>query len=438
MPTILDLQEKVTTLKEERASLVFKARKIIDTAEGEDRGMTDEEESRYDDLFNDIGDFTERAQRLEGQIEQERRLKELGGDGGFRHELNNGDERGLSYDFESRGMQGMGDGVWVEEAWRRILQTGQGAYRAGFRDWLRRGQVNAEMRALQVDLDTAGGYLTAPVQFVDQILKEIDNRVYMRQWATVFSVPSADSLGVVSLDNDPANPTWTHELNFGSEDSTMSFGKRELHPHPLAKYIKVSRTLMRKVPSVDSLVQERLGYKFGVAAENAFQNGDGAREPLGVFTASDDGISTSRDVSTGNDTDSPTFDGLIEAKYTLKTQYWPRARWMFHRDGVKKIAKLKDGEGQYIWTQSVRQGEPDTIMGVPVFMSEYTPNTFTTGQYVGVLGDFRYYHIADALVMEFQRLVEKYAATNQVAIVGRMESDGMPVLEEAFVRVTLG
>jgi hypothetical protein len=39
--------------------------------------------------------------------------------------------------------------------------------------------------------------------------------------------------------------------------------------------------------------------------------------------------------------------------------------------------------------------------------------------------------------MEMQRLEELFAATNQVGLVGRMESDGMPVLSEAFVRVKL-
>jgi hypothetical protein len=36
-----------------------------------------------------------------------------------------------------------------------------------------------------------------------------------------------------------------------------------------------------------------------------------------------------------------------------------------------------------------------------------------------------------------QRLNELYAETNQVGFIGRLETDGMPVLEEAFVRVTL-
>jgi HK97 family phage major capsid protein len=82
-------------------------------------------------------------------------------------------------------------------------------------------------------------------------------------------------------------------------------------------------------------------------------------------------------------------------------------------------------------------GEPPILLGLPFFMSEYAPNTFTTGLYVGILGDFSNFWIVDALTMIFQRLVELFAATNQVGFIGRRELDGMPVLSEAFVRVTL-
>jgi hypothetical protein len=40
--------------------------------------------------------------------------------------------------------------------------------------------------------------------------------------------------------------------------------------------------------------------------------------------------------------------------------------------------------------------------------------------------------------MQIQRLDELYATTNQVGFISRLESDAMPVLEEAFVRVKLG
>jgi hypothetical protein len=40
--------------------------------------------------------------------------------------------------------------------------------------------------------------------------------------------------------------------------------------------------------------------------------------------------------------------------------------------------------------------------------------------------------------MQFQRLNELYAETNQTGIIGRKETDGQPVLSEAFARVKLG
>ena len=70
-------------------------------------------------------------------------------------------------------------------------------------------------------------------------------------------------------------------------------------------------------------------------------------------------------------------------------------------------------------------------------MSEFAPNTFTNGLYVGLYGDLKYYWICDSLNMEIQVLAELYARTNQIDYISRIETDGAPVLSEAFARVTL-
>jgi len=224
----------------------------------------------------------------------------------------------------------------------------------------------------------------------------------------------------------------------------MAFGKRSLHPRPIAKRIKVSQTLLRQVPSAAAFVQSRLAYKFAVTAENAYMLGDGANKPLGVFVASNDGIPTSRDVSTGNTSTAITMDGLINALYSLTGQYQASKslRWLFHREALRDIRKLRDdsggaGTGQYLWQPSMQAGQPDTLLNIPVLSSEYVPHTFTSGLYVGMVADFSYYWIADALSMTIQRLDELYAEANQVGFIGRLETDGMPVLAEAFARVKL-
>ncbi|MEZ4684190.1 MAG: phage major capsid protein [Caldilineaceae bacterium] len=432
------MKTKILELRQKRAKLITDARALLDTAEAEKRDLTQEEQNNWDTMMDN-------AQKLQGQYERMERQMAAESDldtpiTPANQPTPDGRDSGQVIVFRSRGMAGANQAnpTWRDQnEWRNLLRTTTSEYRAGFGQFLRAQPVPYEVRALQADLDTQGGYLMTPMQMVDALIKAIDDQVYMRQWATVFSVPNADSLGVPTLENDPADADWTTELATGSEDSDMSFGRRELHPHPLAKRIKISRKLIMKVPDAEDLVMTRLAYKFGITQEKGFLTGSGAGQPLGVFTAHADGVPTSRDVSTGNTTTAVTFDGLIEAKFKLKQQYWARARWMGHRDFYKMVAKLKDGDSQYLWRESVRVGEPDRLLGLPTAMSEYAPNTFTASQYVGALADFSQYWIADSMALEMQRLVELYAESNQIGLIGRMDSDGQPVLAEAFVRVQL-
>lgn len=254
---------------------------------------------------------------------------------------------------------------------------------------------------------------------------------------------TAESLGVPTLDTDLSDAEWTSELATGSQDDGMRFGKRELRPHPVAKRVKISRKLMRSsATNPETLVRERMEYKFGVTAEKAYMVGDGNQKPLGLFTAHADGIPTGRDIDistsgTGfvNVAAGNAADDLITAKYTLKGAYHKKAQWLFHRLMIASVRKLKDGDGNYIWRAGLADGEPDKILDLPFIMSEFAPSTFGDGDYVGILGDFSYYWIAEALQFEVQRLNELYAETNQVGFIGRQEADGMPVLAEAFVRL---
>ena len=229
-------------------------------------------------------------------------------------------------------------------------------------------------------------------------------------------------------------------------DTAMRTGLRTLRPTRLSKEVKISRTLVNQSRvNIEQWVQARLAYKFGVTEEKAFLTGTGASgQPLGVFTASAQGIPTSRD-TTASATTSFTADNLLDTKHALKAAYWsrPATRWVLHRDTVARIRKLKDGNGNYLWSPGlgpgggITQGLPPTIADVPYVVSEYAPNTYTTGQYVAIIGDFSYYYIAETGRYELQVLAELYASTDQIGYIGRTYLDGQPVLAEAFQRLKL-
>lgn len=309
-----------------------------------------------------------------------------------------------------------------------------------FVDYIKTGSEDSlkVYNALQQDNATQAGYLVAPMKFVNDLIADLNNVLFFRNIAKVLpALQSSQSLGFPKRTTRMSSAAWGTEIQAPTADTDLAFGRKEFRPYPATAEILVSKTLIRNAPDVDAIVRAEMAYNFGTLLETAYMTGNGVNKPLGVFTASADGISTNRDVSTGNTTTEMKFDGLIETKYKLPQQYQNNLQWIFHRDGVKQVAKLKDSDGQYIWQPSVAAGTPDRLLGIPVNMSEYAPNTFTTGLYVGILGDFSNYWICDSLAMEIMALYELYARTNQVDFIGRLETDGMPVVEEAFARVKL-
>lgn len=416
---------KLQEMQNERAKLIREARQLVERAEKESRDLTAEENTNYEKYFSDVDGLDKRIERERQLQEQEKRLAES--------EL---------YSEKPQPVQ-----PETREQFKIVSETPEyrelfGKYLAGR---LSRDEVSleanrmAEKRALQADVDTQAGYLKTPQQFITELIKDKDNIVHIRRISRVFKVLTSDSLGAPSLDTDIEDSTWQTEIKSVDEDTALAFGKRELVPHQHAKLIKISNKLIRvSAISPEALVRERMAYKFGITEEKTFMTGTGSGQPLGVFTASNNGISTGRDVSTDNTTTAITFDNLKSVKGTLKSGYFgANTAWVFHRDAITMISKLKDGNGRYLWEDSVKVGDPDKILSIPAYKSEYAPNTFTTGLYVGILGDWSYYWIADNLNMDIQVLKELYARTNQIGYIGRAEVDAMPVLENAFVRVKL-
>ena len=415
---------KLKDLRNKRGTAIAQARAIVDGAEAQGRSsLTAEEQVNYDKAWKDQGDIASAVDREEQLLETERSTAEA----------------------LAEGMGIVGDSEESHKDKERPGNKRKSTIMTAFGSMLMSGRVPASdpevarvLNALQADAPTGGGYLVPPEEFVNRLIKQVDDAVYIRSKATVMQVKTSDSLGVPSLDNDPDDADWTAEILTGSEDSTMSFGKRALKPHPLAKRIKVSKTLLRKSPMpVEQIVIERLAYKFAISQEKGFMTGSGANQPLGLFAASANGISTGRDISTGNTTTAIGQDNLRQVKYGVKSQYQKSGEWLMHRDAVKAVSILKDNNDQYLWTPGLTEKEGDLLLGRPLNISEYAPNTFTSGLYVGIFGDLSYYWIAEALDMTVQSLRELYAESNQDGFIGRAEVDGMPVLEEAFARMTL-
>lgn len=296
-----------------------------------------------------------------------------------------------------------------------------------------------ELRMLERRDLTAGSLIeggsAVPDFWENTLIQDRDRKCQMRNLARVISFKGGN-LKAPRLANDPASPTWTSELNIGTEDNTMSLEGRQLLPSPVAKWIRYSNDLavMSAIP-IEELCRERLSHKLATTEESAFLLGHGANQPLGVFVASESGLPTSRDVSTANTTTEIKADNLIEAYYTLESQHLENATWLMHPYVLKAIRRLKDSNGNYLWQPGLTRGAPNTLLDRPIALSMFAPSTFSSGAYLYVFGDFQAgYWIAEQLPLTISVLRELWAATNQTGVVIRARVDGSVVNPNCFVR----
>ena len=302
----------------------------------------------------------------------------------------------------------------------------------------RMAAARAELRAQQVDLDNEGGYWIAPIQMQNDIIAIADNMVYIRQWADVEPRVDAQSLGVPFREEDVEDADWTGEVTTVSE-TQIKTGLRALRPRNLTKLFRESFDVMMMKPSLSAYIVSRLGYKRGVTEERGFLLGNGVNEALGVFHQLAAGDRRPhRDVKSGV-ANGIALEGLQGCRWSLKGTYLRNAKWMGARPFWREASLVRGTDGHPIWHMATSMREPDRLLGLPGFVSEYVPDDITDGNYAAILGDWMMgYKIADAYDMTIQRVDQRWADENLIGYIMRSKTDGLPVLPEAFARLIVG
>lgn len=330
-----------------------------------------------------------------------------------------------------------------------LTEFGTSEYRQAMKNYFRGFQnhglryepdTQAGSTGMSVSEDSRGGYFVTSEYFAAEILKEVDDAVQIQAMSRVIMMPAGSSSYSIRQRRAKSSTfRWSAENAdmTGIEDTSLRYGKRTMDPNWVDGSYVISKELIRKYPQADTMVNEEISVEMGEFLENAYLYGSGNQQSLGLLTPHDDGLPTSRDLPSSSDVQ-PSFDDIVDIKYSLKNRYDARAKWVLHRLILAKIAKLKDGEGQYLWRPSREVGSPDTIMGKPVVVSEYMPSAWTTGQYYCLYGDFSYHYILVDMGMQIQRLAEMRARTNEFEYLVRAKIDSQPVMAEAFTRGVVG
>ena len=292
-------------------------------------------------------------------------------------------------------------------------------YKRAFWNSMRNKMSYEVQNALSIGTDSEGGYLV-PDEYERKLVQALEDEVFFRSLANVIKTSSGDrKIPIVTSKGEAA---WIDEGGQFPE-SDDSFGQTSIGAYKLATMIKVSDELLNdSVFNIENYISKEFARRIGTKEEEAFFVGDGKGKPEGLFGSADLGVTAA--------TVNITFDDVMDLFYSLRAPYRKKATWLLNDSTVKAIRKLKDGNGNYIWQPSVRDGEPDRILNRPYRTSIYVPE-LAAGNRVMAFGDYSYYWIADRQGRSFKRLNELYATTGQVGFLACERVDGKLILSEA-------
>lgn len=310
-------------------------------------------------------------------------------------------------------------------AWRGYLRGDQ-------------SQLSQIRAAQQVNPNTAGGFLV-PSAIAQEIIKPVDNPIFMRQ---ISNVQQINANIAIPRQNTRLTANWQGETET-AVTSSAQVGQRDFKPHRVTVRTSASRLLIdQSVINVEQWLGSEIDYATRLKEEDAAMQGNGVGQWLGIFTASADGIPTTRDVVTAGA--AIAADDIISTIMNVKATVRNAGSWVGSRQFVTAVMKLKDAANQYIFTESagignvLAVGTPMFLKGRPLYESESAPTALTTGTYAAVFGDFNFYRIYDFLSLSVQVLdQDPYASAGEYGYVMHKFSDGAPVLEEAFSRLRI-
>ena len=231
----------------------------------------------------------------------------------------------------------------------------------------------------------------------------------LRQISRVIMTQSVHQINLVAT--EPA-ASWIGE---GEEIqlSKPEFAQKSLGAYKLAVGSKVSNELLQdSYYDLETALIDIFGRAISSAEEEAFINGDGTgNKPLGVLkalTASASSFVTSRGAEIS-------ADDIFAVYYSVERPYRRNAVWLASDSAVENLRRLRDANQNFLWSNSLIDGEPPTLLGTRIYTTPALP-AVATGEVPLLFGNFQnFFTVADRGQRQIRPLRELYALSDMTA-----------------------
>lgn len=357
-------------LIEKRNMKVTQMQALVDKAKAEERAMTEEEMTQFNNLEKEIKD-------LDATIEAEKRAQEL-----------------TIVDSSKNDGKAEERAVAEERAFENYI----------------RGIV--EERA-DVNLTVGDNGAVIPSSIANKIIQKVYDISPIYQLATRYNV--GGTLNIPYYDESTQSITMAYATEFTELESTSGkFASIELKGFLAGVLTKVSKSLINNSQfAIVPFVVNAMADSTAKWIENELLNGT---------TNKIAGLSTVTQTVTAASSTAITADELIDLQESIPDAYQGPAIWIMNKATRAAIRKLKDNDGNYILNKDATSRWGYTLFGKDVYTSDNMP-TMAAGKTAIYYGDMSGLAVKLSEEMNIEILREKFATQHAVGVVGWLEMD---------------
>lgn len=361
-------------LEEKRNDLKGQLEALLDGAKAEERAMTSEEITKFDEIEAEI-------QNIDKTIEREER----------RNTMENTETK---------------KEVTVEER----------DYKS-FADYIRNTVAGIENRA-ETNLAKGDNGAVIPKTIVKKIMEQVEDISPIYKLATKYHI--AGIVNVPKEDNTSDTITVAYATEFTElESHSNKFATIELTGYLYGALTKISKSLLRNSDfDLTNWVVKKMAKKIAKFIEGELIHGTSGKI-AGIIGSYD---ATNMKVTLAKASEIKA-DELIDLQELVPDEYQADCIWVMNRATRKAIRKLKDGQGNYLLEKDSTSKWGYRLMGNDVYCSDNIVGLGTASKPVVMYGDFSGLAVKEGEKTEIQVLTERFATQHAVGVVAWGELD---------------
>lgn len=299
-----------------------------------------------------------------------------------------------------------------------------------------RSFLNGEgRRSLEVrDITKGSTGAPVPTSFYSQLVKHMVQVGPMYDLATKITTSSGENLQVPRTTAFSTAAITTEGSAISESDPT--FGAFiTLGAYKLSFVTQLSREMITDSGvDITGFLAEQTGVAMGVAANTYFTVGTGSSQPNGIVTASTLGVTGSASV-----VGVFSADNLIDLVYSVNASYrrQPGCAFQMRDTSIAATRKLKDSQNRYLFEPSLQAGQPDNLLGFPLYSNPDVAATALSAKSV-IFGVAPKYYVRQVGGVELARSDDFAFNTDQVTFRATFRVDGNLVDQTGAVKHFIG